>query len=141
MARLQLSFPNPVRKRAATEFYDRTKLVKARNESYVYEHKTVDGQPVTAANLCKVLTSGTLASGVLDVSSVVCSTFGISLPRWVPFLILSPPTERKPTIQDWLVAMPDQVKQDLEKSKADNDRSTDLPEISVDDFFDLESLV
>ena len=80
MARLQLSFPSPVRKRAATEFYDRTTLTKQRNGSYVYKPKTVEGKPVTAANLCKVLTSGTLGSGVLDVSSVVCSTFGISLP-------------------------------------------------------------
>ena len=140
MARLQLSFPSPVRKRAATEFYDRPALTKGRNGSYVYKPKTVDGKPVTAANLCKVLTSGTLGSGVLDVSSVVCSTFGISLPCWVLFLVLSPPPVRKPTIHDWIAAMPDQVKQDLEQSKADNDndRSTDLSEISVDDFFDLD---
>ena len=140
MARLQLSFPSPVRKRAATEFYDRTTLTKRRNGSYVYNPQTVDGHPVTPANLCKVLTSGTLGSGVMDVSSVVCSTFGISLPRWVLFLILAPPSVRKPTIHDWIAAMPDQVKQDLEQSKADNDndRSTDLSEISVDDFFDLD---
>ena len=39
MARLQLSFPSPVRKRAATEFYDRTALIKGRNGSYVYKPK------------------------------------------------------------------------------------------------------
>ena len=138
MARLQLSFPSPVRKQAATEFYDRTALTKGRNGSYVYNPKTVDGKPVTAANLCKVLTSGTLGSGVLDVSSVVCSTFGISLPRWVLFLMLAPPPTRKPTFQDWIATMPD-----LEQSKADNDndRLTDLSEIPVDDFFDLDDLV
>ena len=125
MARLQLSFPSPVRKRAATEFYDRTAPTKGRNGSYVYKPKTVDGKPVTAANLCKVVTSGTLGSGVLDVSSVVCSTFGISLPRWVLFLMLAPPPARKPTIHDWFAAMPDQVKQDLEQSKADNDKDKD----------------
>ena len=143
MARLQLSFPSPVRKRAATEFYDRTALTKGRNGSYVYKPKTVDGQPVTAANLCKVLTSGTLGSGVLDVSSVVCSTFGISLPRWVLFLMLVPPPSRKPTIQDWLVAMPDQVKQDLEQSSADNDNdsSMDLSDISVNAVFDWDDSV
>ena len=134
MARLQLSFPSSVRKRAATEFYDRTVLTKGRNGSYVYKPKTVDGQPVTAANLCKVLTSGTLGSGVMDVSSVVCSTFGISLPRWVLFLALTPPPTQKPTFHDWLAAVPDQVEQDLEQSKVgnDNDRSTNLWEFSED---------
>ena len=126
MARLQLSFPSPVRERAATEFYDRTALTKRRNGSYVYKPKTVDGKPVTAANLHKVLTSGTLGSGVLDVSSVVCSTFGISLSRWVLFLMLDPPPARKPTIHDWIAAMPDQFQQDLEQSKIDNDRSMNL---------------
>ena len=115
-----------------------TALTKGRNGSYVYKPKTVDGQPVTAANLCKVLTSGTLGSGVMDVSSVVCSTFDISLPRWVLFLLLAPPPARKPTIHDCIAAMHDQLKQDLEKSNADNDRSTDLSEISVDDLFYLE---
>ena len=139
MARLQLSFPSPVRKRAATEFYDRTTLTKQRNGSYVYKPKTVDGKPVTAANLCKVLTSGTLGSGVLDVSSVVCSTFGISLLRSVLFLVLSQPPVLKPTIHDWIAVTPDQVKKDLEQSKADNDndRSMDLLENYVDDVFDL----
>ena len=140
MARLQLSFPSPVRKRAATEFYDRTALIKGRNGSYVYKPKTVDGKPVTAANLCKVLTSGTLGSGVLDVSSVVCSTFGISLPRWLLFLMLAPPPARKPTIHDWIAAMPDQVKQDLEQNNNDNDndRSTDLSEFTGEELFYLE---
>ena len=124
MARLQLSFPSPVRKRAATEFYDRTALTKGRNGSY--QPKTVKGKPMTAANLCKVLTSGTLGSGVLDVSSVVCSTFGISLPRWVLCLMLDPSPARKPTINDWIAAMPDQFQQGLEQSKIDNDRLMNL---------------
>ena len=122
MVRLQLSFPSPVRKRAATEFYDRTALTKGRNESYVYKPKTGDGKPVTAANLCKVLTSGTLSSGVLDVSSVVCSTFGISLPRWVLFFVLAPPLTRKPTIYDWIADMPDQFQQDLTNEGNNNDK-------------------
>ena len=138
MARLQLSFPSPVRKRAATEFYDRTALTKGRNGSIVYKPKTVDGKPVTAANLCKVLTSGTLGSGGLDVSSVVCFTFGISLPRWLLFLMLAPPPARKPTIHDWIAAMPDQVKQGLEQNNDDNyndnDSSTDLLEFTEEDI-------
>ena len=140
MASLQLSFPSPVWKRAATEFYDPTALTKGRNGSYVYKPKTVDGKPVTAANLCKVLTSGTLGSGVLDVSSVVCFTFGISLPRWVLFLMLATPPARKPTIHDWIAAMPDQLQQDLEQNNDDNDndRSTDLSEFTGEELFYVE---
>ena len=114
MTRLRLSFPSPDRRRAVTQFY--TALKKGRSRSCVYEPKTVDGKPVTAANLHKVLTSGTLGSGVLDVSSVVCSEYGISLPRWVLFLLLGPLPVRKPNIQDWIAAEPSLFKQDLEQA-------------------------
>ena len=135
MARLQLTFPSPDRRRAATQFY--TALNKGRGGSCVYEPKTVDGKPVTAASLHKVLTSGTLGSGVLDVSSVVCSEYGISLPRWVLFLILGPLPVRKPNIQDWLVAKPSLFQQDLEQANIGSsmnlsnggDSSMDLPNI------------
>ena len=136
MGRLQLSFPSPVRKRDVTQFYDRTSFTKMRNSSFVYKDKTVDGKPVTDENLHKVLTSGALGSGVLDVSSVLCSTFGISLPRWVLFLILLPPPVRKPTIHDWIAAMPDQFQQDLtnDDKNNDNDSSIDLLEFTGEDI-------
>ena len=166
MARLRLSFPSPDRRRAATQFY--TALNKGRGGSCVYESKTVDGKPVTAANLHKVLTSGTLGSGVLDVSSVVCSEYGISLPRWVLFLILGPLPVRKPIIQDWIAANPSLFQQDLEQSNSGRsmnlsnggdssmdlldgsdsslnlspgDRSEDLPEIIYVDEAELERFI
>ena len=117
MGRLQLTFPSPVRKREATQFFDRTAFTKTRKGGFMYKDKTVDGNPVVAANLHKVLTSGTEGSGFVDMSSVVCSNFGISIPRRVVFLILSPPPVQKPTIHDWMVLMQEQSEQDCDDSR------------------------
>ena len=123
MARLQLIFPSPVRNREATQFFDRTAFTKTRKGGFMYKEKTVDGNPVVAANLHKFLTSGTEGSGVVDMSSVVCSNFGISIPRRVVFLILSPPPVQKPTIHDWMVLMTEQSEQDCNQRNADDSRN------------------
>ena len=46
MARLQLTFPSPVRKRETTQFFDRTAFTKTRKGGFMYKDKTVDGNPV-----------------------------------------------------------------------------------------------
>ena len=101
----------------------------------------VSGRPVSEGNLHLAL-PGTLGSGVLDVSSIVCSLFGISIPRNVLFLMLRPAPVQKPTLSDWMKTMPEQEKQDLvdKLNESDEDMNKcvdkvmyDLEEFSMDD--------
>ena len=65
-----------------------------------YEVGKVDGDPVNADNVHKFIVSRCTADGIINMDSVCCSSFGISMPVKVDVLVVEKPEFREIGIDD-----------------------------------------